>query len=57
MIHQHLSQIPIDYIRSYLISIGMIENKIEIIYCLVFSSLGQPIPGSSSSVCKKDFNK
>lgn len=30
-IHRHLSQIPIDYIRSYLISIGMQQTMNSIV--------------------------
>jgi len=35
-IHQHLSQIPVDYIRSYMISIGMEENPNNNNYSLFF---------------------
>jgi hypothetical protein len=50
-IHQYLSQIPIDYIRSYMTSIGKKENQTKIISIVWFFFLDQPISVSSTSVC------
>ncbi len=55
-IHKHLSQIPIDYIRSYMTSIGMKGNLTIIISRFCFFSLGQTMSVSSTSVSRERFD-